>query len=59
VRARIGQQAQDVGVGGVIHIPPDTVHELHALEDTQLISRKDLVEGKGSKGWSAQAPVKK
>ncbi len=59
VRARIGQQAQEVSAGGVIHIPADTAHEIHALEDTQFISSKDLVEGKGSKGWSAQAPVKK
>lgn len=59
VRARIGQQSQDVSAGGVIHIPPGTVHEIQALEDTQFISSKDLVEGKGSKGWSAQAPVKK
>jgi hypothetical protein len=33
------------------------VHEIRALEDTTFLSSKDLVEGKGSKGWSAQAPV--
>jgi len=38
VRARIGQQAQEVTAGGVIHVPADTVHEIHALEDTQFIS---------------------
>jgi quercetin dioxygenase-like cupin family protein len=59
VRARIGQQAQEISAGGVIHIPSDAVHEIHAIEDTQFISSKDLVQGKGSKGWSAQAPVKK
>lgn len=58
VRARVGSHTQEVTPGGVIHVPPNTVHEIQAVEDTQFLSSKDMVDGKGSKGWSAQAPVK-
>jgi quercetin dioxygenase-like cupin family protein len=57
VWAKVGDEEAEVGPGGVIHIPPNLVHEIRALEDTTFLSSKDLVEGKGSKGWSAQAPV--
>lgn len=58
VRARVGDEEQVAGPGSVIHIPPNTVHAVQALEDSQFLSSKDLVEGKGSKGWAAQAPVR-
>jgi quercetin dioxygenase-like cupin family protein len=57
VRARVGDETQEAGPGTVIHVPPNSVHEMTALEDVQFLSSKDLVDGKGSKGWSAQAPV--
>ncbi len=59
LRAHVGTDAiREVGPGNVIHIPPNTVHEIKAIDDTRFLSSKDLVEGKGSKGWSAQARVR-
>ena len=58
LRARVGGEEAEVGPGGVIHVPPSEVHEIRAVEDTVFLSSKDLVEGKGSRGWSAQAPVR-
>ncbi len=58
VRARVGDEEQEVTPGGVILIPSNTVHHVQALEETQFLSSKDLVEGQGSKGWSARAAVR-
>lgn len=58
LRARIGEDAfQEVGPGTVIYVPANAVHEIKAIEDSRFLSSKDLVEGKGSRGWSAQARV--
>lgn len=58
LRARVGSEEAEVGAGSVIHVPPDVVHEIRAIENSAFLSSKDLVEGKGSSGWSAQAPVR-
>lgn len=59
LRAQVGTEAvREVDPGNVIYIPANTVHEIKAIDDTRFLSSKDLVEGKGSKGWSAQAPVR-
>ncbi len=58
VRAKVGGEEAEVGPGGVIHVPPEVVHEVRALEETVFLSSKDLVEGKGSKEWSPLAPVR-
>ena len=57
LRARVGGDEQIVEVGEVIHVPPNVVHEIRALEDSVFLSSKNLVGGKGSRGWSAAAPV--
>lgn len=57
VQARVGDEEATVETGGVIHVPPNVVHEIRALEDTVFLSAKDLVEGKGSKEWSPFARV--
>lgn len=58
LRARVGNEEAEAVPGSVIHVPSDVVHEVRALEDSMFLSSKDLVEGRGSKGWSAQAPVR-
>jgi quercetin dioxygenase-like cupin family protein len=57
LHARVGDEEQVVLAGEVVHVPPNVVHEIRALEDSQFLSSKNLVEGKGSRGWSAAARV--
>src|SRR5262250_1067675 len=45
LRAKVGDEERVVGAGEVIHVPPDVVHEIRALEDSQFLSSKNLVEG--------------
>jgi quercetin dioxygenase-like cupin family protein len=59
LRARVGGEERVVGVGEVVHVPPNIEHEIRALEDSMFLSSKNLVDGKGSKGWSAAAPVRR
>ena len=59
LRARVGDEERVVEAGEVIHVPPDVVHEIRALEDSVFLSSKNLVDGKGSRGWSAAARVDK
>ncbi len=56
--ARVAEQERLVGPGDLIHIPPDVVHEIRALEPSEFLSSKDLVEGMGSRGWSTKARVR-
>ena len=58
LRARVGGEERVVEAGEVIHVPPNVVHEVRALEDSMFLSSKNLVDGKGSKGWSAAAPAR-
>jgi len=57
LQARVGQEERLITPGDIVHIPPDVVHEIRALEHSEFLSSKNLVEGKGSRGWSAAAPV--
>ncbi len=57
LQANIAGQERLVGPGDLIHIPPDVVHEIRALEASEFLSSKDLVEGMGSRGWSERAPI--
>jgi quercetin dioxygenase-like cupin family protein len=59
LRARVGDEERVVEAGEVVHVPPNVEHEVHALEDSMFLSSKNLVDGKGSKGWSAAAPVRR
>jgi quercetin dioxygenase-like cupin family protein len=58
LRATVGQETRVVGPGDVVHIPANVVHEIRAIEPSEFLSSKNLVEGKGSRGWSAAAPVR-
>ena len=57
LRARVGDEERIVEAGEIIHVPPNVVHEIRALEDSAFLSSKNLVDGKGSRGWSAAARV--
>jgi quercetin dioxygenase-like cupin family protein len=59
LRARVGEEERIVTPGDVIHVPPNVVHEIRALEDSLFLSSKNLVDGKGSRGWSASAPARR
>jgi len=58
LRVRVEQEERILEPGDVVHFPADAVHEVRALEDSEFLSSKNLVDGKGSKGWSAAAPVR-
>ena len=58
LRARVGDEERTLEPGDVAHFPPNAVHEVRALEDSEFLSSKNLVDGKGSRGWSAEAPVR-
>ncbi len=57
LRAHVGNEGRIVEAGEVIHVPPNVVHEIRAIEDSVFLSSKNLVDGKGSRGWSAAARV--
>jgi quercetin dioxygenase-like cupin family protein len=57
LRADVGGEQRIVEAGEIIHVPPNVVHEIRALEDSVFLSSKNLVDGKGSTGWSAAARV--
>ncbi len=58
LKATVGAEERVVEPGDVIHIPPNVVHEIRALEHSVFLSSKNLVDGKGSRGWSEAAPVR-
>ena len=58
LRVRIESEDRILGPGDVAHFPSNIVHEVRALEDSEFLSSKNLVDGKGSRGWSASAPVR-
>lgn len=58
LRVRVEQEERTLEPGDVVHFPSNIIHEVRALEDSEFLSSKNLVEGKGSKGWSAAAPVR-
>ncbi len=58
LRVRVAEEERTLEPGDVAHFPPNVVHEVRALEDSEFLSSKNLVDGKGSRGWSAAAPVR-
>jgi quercetin dioxygenase-like cupin family protein len=59
LRVRVGDEEQVVELGEVVHVPPNVEHEVRAIEDSVFLSSKNLVDGKGGKGWSAAAPSRR
>ncbi len=51
VRAKMGDQEFEVGPGEAILIPPETEHSVEALEETHIISFKDIAPG-----WEPPVP---
>jgi len=58
LRVRVEQEERVLEPGDVAHFPSNQIHEVRALEDSEFLSSKNLVDGKGSRGWSAAAPVR-
>ena len=47
VRARLGDEEQELGPGSGFHAPPNLLHGVTAIEDTEVISCKNIVGGVG------------
>jgi quercetin dioxygenase-like cupin family protein len=47
VRARLGDDEEDLGPGSGFHVPPGVPHGVTALEDSEVISCKNLIAGRG------------
>lgn len=49
VRARVGDEEQELGPGSGFHVPPNLPHGVTALEDAEVLSCKNLIDGTGHK----------
>ena len=49
IRARLGDEEQELGPGSGFHVPPNLLHGITAIEDSEVISCKNLVDGVGHK----------
>lgn len=49
VRARVGDEEQELGPGSGFHVPPNLPHGVTALEDSEVLSCKNLIDGTGHK----------
>lgn len=47
LRVRFGEEVADLGPSQAFKAPPDVEHQVSALEDTEVISCKNLVSGRG------------
>lgn len=47
IRARLGDEEQELGPGSGFHVPPNLPHGVTALEDSEVLSCKNLVDGTG------------
>jgi quercetin dioxygenase-like cupin family protein len=47
VRARVGDEEQELGPGSGFHAPSGVPHGITALEDTEVLSCKNLLDGVG------------
>lgn len=47
ILARIGDEEQELGPGSGFHVPPMVLHGVTAIEDSEVISCKNLVDGAG------------
>lgn len=49
VRARLGDEERELGPGSGFHVPPNLEHGITALEDAEVLSCKNLLDGVGHK----------
>lgn len=49
IRARLGEEEQDLGPGSGFHVPSNLLHGVTAIEDSEVLSCKNLVDGVGHK----------
>lgn len=49
IRARVGEEEQELGPGSGFHVPPNVPHSTTAIEDSEVLSCKNLIDGKGHK----------
>lgn len=47
IRARLGDEEQEIGPGSGFHASPDLLHGVTAIEDTEVISCKNVIGGVG------------
>ncbi|WP_211658922.1 cupin domain-containing protein [Phytoactinopolyspora halophila] len=47
IRARLGDEERDLGPGSGFHVPPNVPHGVTALDDSEVLSCKNLVDGRG------------
>ncbi len=49
MRIRMGEEEAEIGPGDVALMPPNVVHSVDALEDSEVISCKSVIGGVGHK----------
>ena len=47
IRAHVGDEEQELGPGSGFHVPSDMPHGMTAIEDAEVLSCKNLIDGKG------------
>jgi len=47
VRMKIGGETYELGPREMAHLPPNVLHSLYAIEDTEVVSAKGIVGGVG------------
>lgn len=47
VRARLGDEEQELGPGSGFLVPPNQLHGITAIDDAEVLSCKNLVDGVG------------
>lgn len=47
IHARVGDEEHELGPGSGFHAPPNVLHGVTALEDSEVLSCKNLVDGVG------------
>lgn len=49
LRARLGGDEAELGPGSAMHAPPNVPHQVTALEDSEVLSCKNVIGGVGHK----------
>lgn len=49
ILARLGDEEQELGPGSGFHVPPNLLHGVTAIEDAEVLSCKNLLDGVGHK----------
>lgn len=47
LRVRLGDEEQEIGPGAGFHVPSNVPHGVTAIEDAEVLSCKNLIDGKG------------